>query len=109
MKEVTDRELIFWLSEAEMLAAYINDYAMVGAYVEMRKVVDDFRKSVVTYKEVLDGYSKSKVVNPKILKKGRDFSEYADIVLDKCHTFLRQHFQILEGQDPSEVSSSLRQ
>lgn len=90
MKEVTERDLIFWLSEAEMLSAFINDHAMSGNTIELRKAVHDFRTSLSQFKEVLGKYKDSKVVNPKILMKGYDFAAYGDIVLDKCYKLLQE-------------------
>lgn len=102
MKEVSDTDLIFWLSEAEMLAAYINDYSIAKDYVKVKNVVEDFRKSLMTYNEVLNRYKKSKVVNAKILQKGQEFSEYGDIVLDTCYKFLRKNLKVLETSETQQ-------
>lgn len=100
MKDVKDTDLIFWLSEAEILAGYINDHALTGNYTEMSKAVNDFRTSTLQFNKVLEEYKNSKVVNPKILKKGLEFSDYCNTVLDKCYTILRENLRLAEVPGP---------
>lgn len=92
---VTDQQLIFFASELEFAAGHLKDcidFSLTNHLVEAR---DALNSATIVFREVLNGYKKSQVVNPKLAMKAGDLCVYADQVLSLCSLHLRKSVTLL--------------